>query len=259
MADDLCTGEQSYGVLALYYDELMSHVDYERWAAYALTRLGLPQRATTGGARLLDLGCGTGSVSLALARRGYDVIGIDGSLDMLAIAQQKSHESGVAISLLHQGLTDFEIDGEVDGVVCLCDTLNYLTHDGELEEALGRVAAVLRPGAGVLFDLHTHVRLREMAESVYADETERVAYIWQSEFDDVSARCTMYLTLFAAIDEDLYRRTDEVHVERAYTEAEVRRAVTSAGLQWLGQYAQLSECAPAADERRIFYVARRPL
>lgn len=249
--------DRSYGVLAAYYDALMAHVDYEEWATYVLRRLGLPQEAPAQGATLLDLGCGTGSVSLALATRGYNVIGIDGSMDMLAIAQQKSFKSGVALHLSQQGLTDFEIDSEVDGVLCLCDTLNYLIQDGELERAMTRIAAALKPGAACVFDMHTQARLLEMDESVYADEADEVAYIWQSEFDETRRICTMYLTLFTAMGEDLYRRHEEVHAERAYSEDEVRQALTTAGLDLMGRYAELSELPPSVDEGRVFYVARR--
>src|SRR5690606_12855702 len=135
---------------------------------YALRRLGLPQTAPVDGATLLDLGCGTGSVAVELAERGYRVIGIDGSIDMLAVAQRKVSERQVDVRLLHQGLTDFVLEAPVDGIVCLCDTLNYLTEDGQLQQALQRIAAGLKPGARALFDLHTEARLRELGESAFA-------------------------------------------------------------------------------------------
>ena len=248
-------------MLAAHYDALMAHVDYEAWAAYALRRLGLPDAAGARAPSLLDLGCGTGSVAVALARRGYRVIGIDGSADMLAVARDKAERSGVELDLVQQDLTRFVLPEPVDGVLCLCDTLNYLTRPDQLAAAFGRIAAALKPGGRCVFDVHTPERLREMGESVYADETEDVAYIWQSDYDEESRVCTMHLTLFVAVHKSgeggLYRRFEEVHEERAYTDEEIAAAFHGAGLRLVGRYAMGSDAPPAAGADRIVYVVHK--
>lgn len=246
-----------YGVLAAHYDALMAHIDYDAWASYTLRRLGLPQRAPQEGITLVDLGCGTGTFSVLLARRGYDVVGVDASEEMLAVAQQKADEAGVSLRLYHQSITDVVLDAPVDGVLAMCDTFNYLTEDGALTQALARVAELLRPGARGVFDMHTELRLQEIGSETYADDLDDVAYIWQSEYDPQHKVCTMYLTLFEAVGEALYRRYDEVHVERAYSSDEVEEAVGKAGLVLEGVYGDLSDVPPSLDERRVFYVVRR--
>lgn len=250
--------DQSYGVLAAHYDALMAHVDYNAWVDYALKRLGLPLTAPPEKKTLVDLGCGTGTVAIQLAKRGYDVIGIDGSPAMLSVARQKAEDSGVALTLYHQSLTEFDVGHEIDGIVCLCDTFNYLTGDGELSKALACVAQTLKPGRSVVFDLHTESRMRQMDEAVFADELDDVAYIWESDYDDNQRLCTMYVTLFVHSSENIYRRYQEVHQERAYSPEEVEQALSEAGLRLTGFYGDLSDSPPAVDESRVFYTAMRP-
>jgi SAM-dependent methyltransferases related to tRNA (uracil-5-)-methyltransferase len=250
----------SYRPLAAYYDQLMAHVDYEAWVDYALRRLNLPLRAPRRGGEpplILDLACGTGTISVALARRGYRVIGVDRSPEMLAVAEEKARRAGVGIFFTCQDLREFELAEPGDAAICLFDSLNYLTGDGDLEKAFRQAAASLAPRALLLFDLHTEYRLREYGETTFADGGEDVAYIWESAYDPERRLCTMYLSLFARQGDGRYVRYDEVHEERAFTRDEVLDALAATGWTLVGEFGELSDERPRSDEGRIFYLARR--
>lgn len=253
----------SYKPLAAYYDRLMEHVDYEAWVTYALDLLGLPERAPVladsgdDPPLILDLACGTGTIAVALAERGYRVVGVDRSEEMLAVADEKARRARVDVTWTLQDLRSFELPEPVDAAVCLFDSLNYLIGEGDLERALKRAAASLKPGAPMLFDLHTDSRLREYGESTFTVTDDDVAYIWESEYDEELALCTMEVTLFVQGDDGRYTRYDEVHQERAFTREEVAAALDQAGLELLGVYGELSQAHPTPDEGRIFYVVRR--
>lgn len=253
----------SYGPLAAYYDLLMEHVDYEGWVSYALQRLGLPQKASLpaeGGGEpplILDLACGTGTIAVALARRGYRVVGVDRSEEMLAVADEKARRAGVKVLWTLQDMRRFQLAEQADAAVCLFDSLNYLVDEGDLERAFRQTAAALKPGALMVFDLHTESRLREYGESLFVDSGEEVAYIWENEYDEELRLCTMAITLFVRDGDGRYTRYDEVHLERAFTPAEVEAALKRTGFELLGVYGELSQAHPTPDEGRIFYVVRR--
>lgn len=251
----------SYRPLAAYYDRLMAHVDYDAWVTYALHRLELPPRAAQRDGQdpplILDLACGTGTFSVALARRGYRIIGVDRSDEMLAVADEKARQAGVQVFFTCQDVREFEVAEQADAAVCLFDSLNYLTDEGGLEKALAQIAAALVPGAPFLFDLHTEYRLREYGETTFADGGEDVAYIWESEYDPARRLCTMMVSLFVQGEDGRYTRYDEVHEERAFTRHEVITALAETGWTLAGEFGELSEARHRPDEGRIFYLARR--
>ena len=250
-----------YEHLAPYYDLLMAHVDYQAWVRFVARLLGVRPEAGGARPRLLDLACGTGTFSVAFARRGFDVVAVDASPAMLAVAEEKARRHGAgAIVFTCQELTEFEVDEPADAAIALFDSLNYLVDDGALEKALERAAKALKPGAPFVFDLHTEARFREYAESVFVERGEEVAYIWESEFDEERKVCAMHLTLFVAQgapSSGLYSRFDEMHLERAFHPDHVARALEDAGFTIEGIYGELELRPPAPDEGRCFYLVRR--
>lgn len=253
----------SYRALAPYYDRLMTHVDYAAWVSFALDRLGLPRRVRKASAErrkaplVLDLACGTGTIAVELARRGYRVIGLDLSEEMLAVADAKARQAGVEVFFTRQDLRSFRLPEKADAAVCLFDSLNYLTSPEDLEKAFRRVAAALAAGAPFLFDLHTEYRLRWYGETTFAYRGDDIAYIWESEYDPEKRLCTMELTLFVRQPDGRYARFEEVHEERAHTSGEVESALRRAGLELVGVYGELSCEPPRPDEGRVFYLVRR--
>jgi len=251
----------SYGVLAAYYDQLMTHVDYGAWVSFALGRLGLHSRVRRGksGERplILDLACGTGSFSVQLAKRGYRVIGVDASEEMLAVADAKARQAGVEVLFTCQDLRRLRLPHEGDAAVCLFDSLNYLTSPEDLQKALLRIARALRPGAPFLFDLHTECRLRHYGETTFGYSGEDVSYIWESEYDEQRRLCTMGVTLFVREPDGRYARYDEVHEERAHTPEEIQVALERAGFRLEAVYGELTLEPPRPGEGRVFYLVRR--
>lgn len=251
----------SYESLAPHYDRLMAHVDYEAWVRFVAELMGL--RLQKGGTkpRLLDLACGTGTFAVAFSQMGYEVIAIDASLEMLAVAEEKARRSAAgSILFTRQDLTEFVVDEPADGAVSLFDSLNYLIEDGALEKAFERVAEALRPGALFLFDLNTEARLRFYGESLFVLREEEIAYIWESEYDEERKVCAMHLTLFVEREEappGTYARFDEVHLERAYDPDHVISALGDAGFKLEGVFGELERRPPAPDEGRCFYLARK--
>lgn len=308
---------EPFKTLAHYYDRLMSHVDYDAWVDRSLTWLGLPLcwKGTSPPPLILDLACGTGTATVLLAQRGYRVIGVDRSEDMLARARAKAEAAGVKPLLLQQSLETFTVDEPADAAICHFDSLNYLIEDGALQAALAQTAAALKPGTPFLFDLHTERRLREYGENTFASDEGDVAYIWESEYDERRKICAMYLTLFAVEEADggwaegdgiaeqhgvserhgdaahnggavaqgdaerlggavrhggaerpvspgscaplRYRRFDELHVERAYSRAEVRRALAQTGFRVEQIFGEEGDAPPSRRDGRIFYLVRR--
>lgn len=249
---------ETYGALAPYYDRLMTHVDYDAWVDYALKRLGHdegkggPDRGVT----VLDLACGTGSMAVRMAKRNLKVIGLDASEAMLAVAYDKAETWGVPVFLTCQDMTEFTLDQTVDAAVCLFDSLNYLTEDGDLEQAFICTFQALKPGGLFLFDLHTEARFHEMANDIYVERDDDIAYIWESDYDESTRICTMDLTVFVRHG-DKYVRFDEVHEERAYGDDHVQAALKSAGFDLKARFGALSDDPPQVDERRVFYLAQK--
>lgn len=287
---------RSYGTLAYHYDRLMAHVDYDAWVDFVLTRLGYPlyweanddiKKSGDGGPPIiLDLACGTGNITKGLTERGYRVIGVDKSEDMLHVAESKIQRrrsvSGKEFPIFErQDMTEINLVHPVDACVCLCDSLNYLTENHAFGRALFGVGSVLRPGAKFVFDLHTENTFLDYAETIFAADEGDTAYVWESEYDATRRICTMYVTLFVAQDDlgdvrsdgrdslhtsssgagypkpRLYERYDEVHVERAFTDREVEEAIDRAGFIVNGTYGELIAQPPRDDEGRIFYVLEK--
>ena len=142
----------AYSSFASVYDQFMDNVPYEEWADYLTGLLGEYQ---VHDGLVLDLGCGTGSLTEILAKKGYDMIGIDNSEDMLQIAMEKRADSGLDILYLLQDMREFELYGTVAAVVSICDSMNYLTDYEDLVQTLKLVNNYLDPQGVFIFDLNT--------------------------------------------------------------------------------------------------------
>lgn len=173
---------EAYTSFAAVYDMFMDNIPYEEWAAYLISLL--KEHGIDDGL-VLDLGCGTGSLTEILAREGYDMTGIDISPDMLQIAMEKRAESGHDILYLLQDMREFELYGTVRAIVSICDSMNYLFEPGDLVQTLRLVNNYLDPEGLFIFDLNTEYKYREiLGESTIAEDREESSFIWDNSYDE---------------------------------------------------------------------------
>ena len=209
---------KAYTNFAEVYDTFMDNVPYEEWAEYLLKVL--EQYGIKDGL-VLELGCGTGTMTEILNDRGYDMIGVDNSEDMLEIALDKRVESGKDILYLLQDMREFELYGTVRAVVSVCDSVNYITEESELEEVFRLVNNYLDPGGIFVFDFNTEYKYQKiLADNVFAEDRDECSFIWDNYYDEEDRINEYELSLFvrSAEDPELYRKYQEVHYrESIYT------------------------------------------
>lgn len=241
----------SYETLPGSYDALTRDVDYPRWADYLqwhFSRLPRPVES------VLDLACGTGSLTLELCRRGYGLTGVDLSPDMLTVAEEKCREAGFPVPFFCQDMSALRLPHRVDACVCCLDSVNYVLSPKKLQKAFRRVWDVLEPGGLFLFDADTPEKLRSMGGQVFLDETEEVFCVWRGEYSETRRLCSFWMDLFQQNGAN-WTRSGELHREYAYTMAELAQYLTDAGFASVRQYGELRRRAPRAGEQRVFFAA----
>lgn len=278
----LCGGEDqpgrygmaSYENFARVYDTFMDNVPYGEWAGF-LT--GLLREYGIRDGILLDLGCGTGSLTQILAESGYDMIGVDSSSDMLEIAMEKQEKTpGLPGKILYllQDIREFELYGTVRAVISSCDSLNYLTREEDLLQAFCLVNNYLDPGGLFLFDMNTVYACETLlADHTFAESREDCSFIWENYYDPDSMLNEYDLTLFLRKDAgtpgraddrsreelsdgSLYQRYTETHLERAYPLEKVKELLERAGMEYITAFDGYSS-EPCTDRsERMLILAR---
>lgn len=244
---------EAYTGFAEVYDIFQDNVPYEEWCGY-VTGLLKEYQVTDG--LVLDLGCGTGSLTELMARSGYDMIGIDNSGEMLQIAMNKRNASGLDILYLLQDMRGFELYGTVRAVISICDSMNYMMEYEELVEVFRLVNNYLDPKGVFIFDLNTEYKYREMlADNTFAEDREESSFIWNNFYDEEDKVNEYDLTLFVK-EGELYRKFEETHYQRAYSLDEVRRAVSEAGMEFVAAYDACTRNPVRQDSERIYVIAR---
>ncbi len=244
-----------YESLAAAYDDLQS-ADYAAWIDFyeaIFRKFGIRPEL------VLDIGCGTGNCTLPLAERGYNMIGLDLSEEMLGIATKKAKEKNLDILFLHQDMTAFELYGTVDAMICAMDGVNYLTEDGQVEKMLQLLHYYLNPGGLFIFDVNTEYKMQNrLSGNSFVYENDDVYCVWSSEYEPAEKLCYFDLNLFFRKTDGSYQRQDEYQTERAYTEAELRKSIENTGLKCVAVYGGMDFSAPQTDSERLFFVVQRP-
>ena len=248
---------KSYEALARVYDRLNGEVDYAAIADFyekAFARYGIKPRL------VLDLGCGTGSMTLELARRGYDMIGVDASAEMLSKAYERMWKEGVGgVLFLEQDMRGFELYGTVGAVVSTLDCVNYLTGDGDLEKCFSLVHNYLDPDGVFLFDVNTPYKFENVyGEQAYILEEDDGSIFcgWQNDFDGETGLCRFLLSVFTEDKDGRYVRLDEEQTERCYSREELTAALEGAGFAEIAFFEDLNFSAPADTATRWYIAAR---
>lgn len=245
---------EAYGRFAGVYDVFMDNVNYGEWTDYIIE--ALVQDGIKDGL-VLELGCGTGTVTEMLADAGYDMIGIDNSEEMLAEAMEKRAESGHDILYLLQDMQDFELYGTVRAVVSVCDSMNYVTEPEDLEYVFALVNNYLDPGGLFIFDMNTVYKYQEMiGDSTIAENREEGSFIWENTYDEESGINEYALTLFLPDTDGRYEKVEEVHYQRAYPLEQIKTLLQSSGLKLLAVYDAYTRDAPRADSGRLTFIAK---
>ncbi len=244
-----------YQEFARVYDEFMETVPYSEWADHIQE---IWERHDLRPDLVLDLACGTGGLAIELSRRGYDMIGIDLSEDMLDEAWEKAATAGQKILFVRQDMRQFELFGTVDAILCTCDSLNYILAIHELQAVFERAANYLEPGGLFVFDVNTEYKYREiLGDRTFADTYEDAAFIWENQYDPETKENAYQVTFFVEGEKDCFRRYEELHIQKAYTEAEICRCLEKAGLQLEAVYDGLTFEKPQETSERLTFVVRK--
>ncbi|GLB30309.1 methyltransferase [Lacrimispora amygdalina] len=245
---------EAYTNFAEVYDLFMDNIPYEDWCSYVT---GLLKEHGVKDGLVLDLGCGTGSLTELLADAGYDMIGVDNSEDMLQIAMDKRAESGKDILYLMQDMREFELYGTVRAVLSICDCINYILEYRDLVEVFRLVNNYLDPGGVFIFDLNTVYKYEKvMGDTTIAEDREECSFIWDNYYDGDTKINEYDLSLFIREKEDLYRKYTETHYQRAFTIGEIREALKEAGLEFLEAYDAFTRNPVKETSERIYLIAR---
>ncbi|HJD26687.1 MAG TPA: class I SAM-dependent methyltransferase [Candidatus Blautia intestinipullorum] len=245
---------ESYGRFAQVYDLFMDNVDYAGWADHLEKRL---KTAGIENGLVLELGCGTGTMTGLLAQKGYDMIGVDNSEEMLAEAMEKKVESGLDILYLMQDMQEFELYGTVRAAVSVCDSLNYITDPEELKQVFCLVNNYLDPGGLFLFDINTVHKYRDvLGDTTIAEDREEASFIWENSYDPESRINTYELAVFLPREDGLYEKCEELHCQRGYEKAEIEKLLKEAGMEIEGVYEAYTDKPASKDSERLLFIAK---
>ena len=267
---------EAYTDFAGVYDIFMDDTPYEEWASYIMDLLeeygvaegDLPEAESARQKALavernvvVDLGCGTGTLTELLADRGCDMIGIDASQEMLNIALEKREKSGKEILYLCQDMRELELYGTAGAVISVCDSLNYLLEEEEMLRVFRLVNNYLYPGGVFLFDFNTVYKYETViGDSVIAESREDCSFIWENYYDAEGQINEYDLTIFVKTGnqdgEDIFRRFTETHYQRGYTLEEMRGMVEKAGMEFVRAEDADTRGEVREESERIYVIAR---
>ncbi len=239
-----------YTVLPKFYDVLNTEADYDGYLEYLKSKI--PENSS-----VIDLGCGTGNISIGLAKASYDVTGLDASSEMLAEAYMKTEKAKARVFYTCQDITSFSVPTLFDAAVSCFDCLNYIVSKEKLRLALERVNASLKDGGLFLFDMNSPYKF----ETVYADnsyvlEEEDIFCTWENDYNAKTRKCKFYINIFAC-ENSLYRRYYEEQTERAYTLSEIKTLLEKTGFELLSVSSDFKSSSVLPDTLRYYFIARK--
>lgn len=240
----------SYSSLARFYDCLTTDVPYTAIAdfyesVFAKNNL----RVKT----ILDMACGTGTLTCMLSGRGYEMIAVDASADMLSVADHKSTGLKNKPMFLNQPMECLDLYGTVDAVVCSLDGINYVRPE-KLRDVFHRVRLFLEPGGVFIFDIHTPSMLKSLDGEVFLDETESVYCVWRASFDEKENACVYGMDIFAR-EGRKWARSREEHIEYAHEAHALAGLLMREGFSDVRLYGDMTLNAPQEKDRRVFITA----
>lgn len=247
--------DYGYSALSAGYDVLNSETDYVAWADFIEK---IFKKYGKGVDSVLDLGCGTGAMTFELHSRGYDMTGVDISIDMLTLAREECYDREIDnILWLLQDMRSFELYGTVNAAVCCLDGINHLTGKGDMKKCFDTVHNYLDPDGLFIFDVNTPYKFENFyGNNDYILEDEGVTVCWQNDYDREKRICSFYLSVFEEEERGLWRRSDETVRERCYLKEEIEKALVAAGFEVLGFFCDF-DFTQNDDECLRWYIAAR--
>ncbi len=231
---------EQYSEFAFVYDELMDEVDYDSWVKYLediIDREGVKVK------NVLELACGTGNITIPLAKKHYDIAGLDISYEMLGVAREKAEKDGLELVLLEQDITELDFDIEdLDCILCACDGFNYIIDDDDLRSVFQKTYKLLKDKGLFIFDISSYYKLSQvLGNNMYGENREDITYIWQNYF----------------YEEDKYNKFEEEHQQRAYTQQEIFNHLKDTGFSEIKIYGDFTFEEPTNTSQRIFFVCKK--
>lgn len=249
----------SYSTISEVYDIWQESNDTDKWVGYAKKIIKKHLKKKTGDGEdgkfiLLDLGCGTGNIAIKMAKAGYEVIGVDKSPDMLSVALEKDKSNPVQFACMD--ITNFELYGTVDIIICFLDTVNHLTTKSAVRKMLSLCKNYLNKGGIIIFDIATQYYFEEhLGDNTFFDIRDEFALIWENSFYSSKNENTANLTFFVKDDTGRYIRSEEVIREKIYHPDDIMELINSCKLEVAGIYSDFTFTKPGLDTERIFFVA----
>ena len=242
---------EAYTSFAQVYDLFMDNVPYEQWGEY-LHELFKEYGIEDG--LLLDLGCGTGKLTRFFAEKGYDMIGVDCSYEMLDIAREQANAD---ILYLLQDMRDFELYGTVRGIYSACDCVNYILEEEDLKQVFALANNYLDPGGVFVFDINTPYKYRALlSENTFAENREEGSFIWENYFNEEEELNEYDLTLYIKEEDGRFQRFEETHFQRCYGLDSIRRLLEEAGLEFVAMYDAYTKEPVSKESEKVLFIAR---
>ena len=242
-----------YTSFAKLYDSFSFDAPAKDWAEYISSLL--VQNGVMRGAGLIDIGCGTGKITLELYKKGYNITAVDSSPEMLEVAAFRFAEAGAHIQTVNQDIRKMEIHRKADGVLCVNDVVNYLTEKNDVLKAFGRIYDMLGDGGVFLFDISSKRKLKSLHGKQFFEEKDEGLYILSSEYDKKCDTLTMDISLYSHFEDNLYEKSLETHIQKAHTVSGLVELLAQSGFSQMKAYECFSFSGPKDDSQRIQFLA----
>ena len=257
----------SYQDFAYVYDEFMDETPYEMWCERIqslIEKYGVSKPVRNSGDILeseknlvVDLGCGTGTLTEMLYEKGYDMVGVDNSDSMLSVAMEKKRSSGSEILYLLQDMRELELYSTVGTVVSVCDSINYILEEDELLEVFKLVNNYLYPGGIFVFDFNTDYKYGQViGDTTIAENRDDCSFIWENYYDEESAINEYEVTIFVKEEDDLFRKFTETHFQKGYTAKKIAKLIEKAGMELVVMKDADTDGDITKESERIYVVAK---
>jgi len=246
---------EPYTKFAFAYDKMMENVDYVRWANY-MRRLFIHYNVQP--RKILELACGTGNVMIELSKYGYKMWGLDRAAEMLETARKKAEMANQEVKLFHGDMLDFSFDEKFDAVLCLYDSINYILEEEKMTKVFENVYNVLAPDGIFIFDITTeHNIVQHFHLRTFAENEDNFSYIWKNVYSYKNKICRTVLTFFIQEENNLFRKYEELHVQKIFEVNELKDLLEKTGYKVLSAFDAYSMRKWNKNSDRINFTARK--